>query len=503
MTDPLERLRRQARTLKRDHDAGAPRAAERLAVYPPRPETAHLKHADYLHVIAREQGFASWPDLKAAVEVQGMDRAQRLQRLKIALMHGQTGVVERLLAETPDLANGQFGLQVALYGRAAVASALAEDPARATRQHGPRTPILHLAFSRMIHAWPEKRGDMLDIAEMLVARGADVNDGAPADDGTDHKLSALYGALGHANNMVLAEWLLDRGADPDDNESLYHATELGHHDGLRLLLAHGARVAGTNAILRALDFNDHVAVRLLLDAAAEQDSLASELVPSLHHAVRRMCDGDMIDLLLGAGADPLQDWRGHSAHVRAAVYGNADALERFAALGTMPALSRDEALLAQAARGEAAEGQWLNPEALPPEFRNLIRELVHMPGKVDHVRHLVALGIEYDRPDPVEKVTPVQAAGWQGLPEMMACLLSLGPDLSFVNGYGGTLLSTIIHGSENCPERTRRDHVTCARIALEHGVALPRRAVDLAGDPDMQAFLSDWAAAHPGAVVDI
>ena len=52
---------------------------------------------------------------------------------------------------------------------------------------------------------------MLAVAEALLAAGADVNDSYPYQ-GEDHApLSALYGAIGHAGNMVLAEWLLAMG----------------------------------------------------------------------------------------------------------------------------------------------------------------------------------------------------------------------------------------------------------------------------------------------------
>jgi hypothetical protein len=74
--------------------------------------------------------------------------------------------------------------------------------------------------------------------------------------------------------------------------------------------------------------------------------------------------------------------------------------------------------------------------------------------------------------------------------------------LTHVNGYGGTLLSTIIHGSENNPTREGRDYEGCLRLALEAGVALPRRAAQFAGDPALAAFLEDWAEAHPEQVVE-
>jgi hypothetical protein len=78
--------------------------------------------------------------------------------------------------------------------------------------------------------------------------------------------------------------------------------------------------------------------------------------------------------------------------------------------------------------------------------------------------------VPFDTPDG-EGLTPVQIAGWEGLPDIMAYLLSLKPDLGHINGYGGTLLSTILHGSENNPNRSGRDYVTCLRLALEEGVA--------------------------------
>lgn len=130
---------------------------------------------------------------------------------------------------------------------------------------------------------------------------------------------------------------------------------------------------------------------------------------------------------------------------------------------------------------------------------------MHLPGKLDHVKRLVALCVEFDRPD-AEELTPVQAADWEGPPEVMAYFLSLKPDLSHVDSYGGTLLSTIIHGSENCPQRADRDYIGCLELALEAGVALPRRVHELAGDQEVAPFLATgprripdrlWRAALP------
>ncbi|MDJ1006458.1 MAG: ankyrin repeat domain-containing protein [Paracoccaceae bacterium] len=504
----LDRYRREAKKLRRAFEAGEEAAWARVRAV--LPEATSLRHTEALHVVAREAGEASWPKLKLCAEVAEMDREKRAERLKMALYFGQHWVTEALLSADPNLEDDNLGLQIALYRADKVAEALARDRGAATRLIGVRRPILHLAFSQH-HSGPgADRDGMLSIAEMLVDAGADVNDGYPAEPGSEHLLSALYGALGHAGNVTLARWLLERGANPNDNESLYHSTELGHHEGLDLLLAHGADPTGTNALLRAMDFNDHLAVEKLLAAGADPNEgwvpdhpsgQPVDHVTALHQAARRMNDAKMARLLLDAGADPAARFDGLTPYEMARVYGNAEVTDEIAAAGGAVDLPPEIARLARIADGEVLSGEYIDPARLPDELRNMVRAILHQPGALDHVRRLIEAGLEWDRPDDMG-LTPVQIAGWEGLPEVMAYFLSLKPDLSHINGYGGTLLSTIIHGSENCPERETRDHIGCARLALEEGVALPRPAIELAGQPEMAAFLADWGEAHPGQVTE-
>ncbi|WP_372833485.1 ankyrin repeat domain-containing protein [Puniceibacterium confluentis] len=504
----LDSLRRAAKALSRAHAARTPGVQARLSAYLPGARADAPKHADFLHVIAREHLFDSWPRMKLAAETIGMDRAARQQRLKLALYHGHGWVAEQLLEQMPDLAEDMFGLQCALYDRAGVEAALARDPGLAVKPIGPRRPILHLAFSRWIKQRPELEGDMIGVAAALVAAGADVNDSCAATPGEASTLSALYGAAGHGDNMGLARWLLEQGADPNDGESLYHATELGHHDGLRLLLAHGADPKGTNALLRAMDFHDVAAVRLLLEHGARADDFDATpvggeqpwVIPALHQAARRGSGQAMVDLLLENGADPARLFQGVSAYAYARVFGNRALAVAIEARGAAQPLSREEQLLAKAADGVDTRGACIDPDRLPEAYRTILRQILTLPDRLDHMRRLVALGIEYDGTDS-EGLTPVQVAGWVGLPEVLAYFLSLRPDLSHVNGYGGTLLGTIIHGSENNPDRATRDYLACLQLALEQGVALPRRAAAMAGREDVADFLDAWAEDHPGQVV--
>ena len=281
MTDPLAGLRQQAKILQRLYQSGDANARQRIQMVRLRDEPR--KRADFLHVIARENGFTRWPELKASVELHGLDRVAKQQRLRSAVAHGQTNLVLQLLDETPDLAGDDLALQIALYDAEAVAKVIARSPERATKSIQGRRPMLHLAFSRMLSVWPGKEDQMIAIADTLLRAGADVNDSYSAQRDGAEPLSALYGALGFAGNMPLARWLLAHGANPDDGESLYHATELGHHDGLRLLLEYGANPVGTNALFRAMDFHDAQAIKPLLDAGAKPD----EGMSALFHAARR------------------------------------------------------------------------------------------------------------------------------------------------------------------------------------------------------------------------
>ena len=208
----LDSLKKEARRLRKAHAKNDPEALARVGAHVR--EGKALRHADFLHVIACEAGYESWPKLKFAIESEGMSRAQRAERLKIALYFGQHWVVEKLLQNDPDLKTFDLGLQIALYDIDAVASAIEADPQSATRIIGVRSPILHLAYSKEIHRRPEKSADMLAIAELLLANGADVDDGYASEPDGDHKISALYGAMCHADNFTLGKWLLEKGANP-------------------------------------------------------------------------------------------------------------------------------------------------------------------------------------------------------------------------------------------------------------------------------------------------
>lgn len=505
MRHSLDRLRRTAKSLRRDFKAGDPQARERaVAVLG---ETHTLKHADALHVIAREEGYESWPKLKAAVEIAAMDREARADRLKIALYFGQDWVVDRLLAANPDLPAANLGLEIALCREEALAAALARDPAAATRLIGVRSPILHLCFSQHWRSRPDGAAASVAMAERLVRHGADVDDSYPAEPGSPHRLSALYGALCHAGNIDLGRWLLEQGADPNDNESLYHATELGHADGLRLLLKHGAEPRGTNALLRAMDFDNLEMVELLLAHGADPNEgpaphpsgQPNVVIPGLHQAARRMCSAGIARALISHGADGTVPYRGHTAYALARMFGNHAVANVLEDAGQAPPLDETEALLAAAADGPVADR--IDPAKLTDETRRILTRVLGFDGTLDHAKRLIGLGIDPGWTDE-QDMPALHIAAWEGRAEAVAYLLGFAPDLETRNIYGGDAMGTVIHGAEFCPDRARRDHLAAAEHILAAGARLHRHDIAHCGREDMVQLLTDWAEAHPDRVVE-
>jgi ankyrin repeat protein len=427
-----------------------------------------------------------------------MTRKQRADRLKQALYFGQTWVAERLLAEDPALPDHDFGLQVATYDVKAVRDRLEKSPSAATEVIGVRRPILHLAYSHYFRMVSEKTSDMLEIAAQLVTHGADVNDGYAPEMGSDHRTSALYGALGHADNLVLARWLLEQGASPDDNESLYHATELGHCDGLKLLIEFGVSTRGTNALPRALDFNDAEAVQLLLDHGADPNEAVSghpsgqpvDMILALHQAARRKCSAEIGGLLLDHGADPSAVWQGHTPYATARLYGNKQIAGLLTQRGYATGLSSTEKVLAECAQGRVPSTR-LDPKGLTESDRRLLTQLVSDTSSRDHVKALVAIGLDPDECDEMG-LTPLHIAGWEGLPDHVGYLLTLNPDLALRNAYGGDALGTVVHGSEFCKQAPERDHITCARLLLEAGSPLRPEMAGNCGNEELAVFLESW-----------
>ena len=430
-----------------------------------------------------------------------MSAPARIHRLRQALTWGHGFAIDRLLAEDPDLPQRHPSFALSLYDLDTVRARLAADPGYATSDADGRPLFASLCFSQYFRVRPDLAEDMMQIARLMLGAGADPNTSIPTED-SDHRLSVLYGALGHAGNMALAELLLERGASPDDNESLYHATEMGHLDGLRLLLRHNANPAGTNALNRALDFNSLDMVRILIEGGADPNERTPDhpsgqpidIIPALHQAARRWCGVDIATYLLDNGADPALRWHGATAYALARRYGNAPIARLLKARGHAHPLDATEAVLADCAQGHPPPAR-LDFAGLETETRRIATHIAARPDRLDHLKALILAGADPEETEAMG-LSPLHVAVWEGLVPQTDYLLSLAPDLNRLNAYGGNALSTALHGAEFCPARADRDHLGCIERLIAAGATVPRSEVDGQGREDVIALVED----HPDTI---
>ncbi|HEU4663830.1 MAG TPA: ankyrin repeat domain-containing protein, partial [Dokdonella sp.] len=314
----LDQLRKQAKELLAAYRAGERSAFERLRASLPAAQgrddaslaALDLRLHDMQSSLAREYGFPSWPQLKHFVEAHaaGLDAAERLRRWKQWTFGGgfrsaRPALAARLLREHPRLLDAEPVLACAIGDVAAVRAQLAADPdwPRSRGEGWTRTPLVAACFSAFVRL-PDFAAGVREVVAMLLAAGANPNEATEDPAFPGDPLSVLYAAAGRHHDAALTRLLLDAGADPDDNESLYHAVEGGDVECVRLLLAAGARIRGTNAMLRVLDFERPEYLRLLLAHGGDANERAGD--GPLPHALRRRRSATVVKILLDAGADP-------------------------------------------------------------------------------------------------------------------------------------------------------------------------------------------------------
>lgn len=478
--DDLTLLRRDAKRLARSVVAGDAVAFTRVRTHVPL--RTPFPFADALHVVAREHGFEDWPDLTLAARLGSATAEDRIVLLERALHAGNARAV-RHLRDAGVGASDDLGLAVALFDVDAVTRWLDGDPGATGRMLRRRSLIAHLAFSTFAMLDPDARAERerasLAMAHLLVSRGASVNDSVTSEADAQHPLSVLYGALAHARNVPLARWLLEHGADPNDGESLYHATESSGADAVALLLRYGARIEGTNALLRAVDVGNVAAVETLLAAGADPDAVVVEhpsgepmaSVTPLQHAALRDGRTEITAALLAAGADPTRTWNGRDAYATARIAGSRAVARTLAEAGYASPLTEKDVAMAQCADGVPLD-EPMDVTRLSEVDHRLPLRVAARPGGAPHLAALLASGWDPLVRDEMD-MSILHVGVWEGLPETVALALAHGADLMHVNGYGGDAVDTLLHGADACPEADHRDHVACARLLLAAGARMP------------------------------
>ncbi|AOJ35587.1 ankyrin repeat domain-containing protein [Burkholderia metallica] len=509
-----DHLKKQAKTLLRLYRQGDADAVARFIRF--LPAAANRTHDETLALglrlhdaqscIAREYGFASWADLGAFVDshaLGGQPRPQLIRRwLDLAYGGDVTGgvatarprVAAQLLLDHPDLVAHDSTVACAAGDLDAVKAALAADPGWIARAGGAlKLPPLVAVTHSQLGQIPEFAVRLRACARHLLDAGADPNQrignrfppaslDAPDEAGP---LSALYGAAGVNRDPVLTAMLLDAGADPNDGESLYHSVE--NPACTRLLLEHGARVSGTNALRRAFDMRDADALELLLAHGGDPneppgEGLAQTWGAPLLRAIGVRCSARHVAALLAAGADPhARTPTGVSAYRLAMQTGLSDVAALLRAAGAEEPLDAADAFVAACARADADDARRIQarhpelPGALPDERLRLLPDAAAW-GAADAVKVMVELGWPIAARGGDWDASALNHAVFRGDADLLTFLLAHGASWRETHGFGSDALGTLAWASVNEPEHVGpADWEACARVLLAHGVPLAAR----------------------------
>lgn len=325
-----------------------------------------------------------------------------------------------------------------------LAELLAEDPSAAGRAGGPYDwdPLRYLAFSRYLCASSGEgtptAGRFVVCARLLLERGASVN-------------TAIYGAAGVAQHLELTRLLLERDADPNDEETAYHVSETRQNDVVRLLLASGKldERSRTTILHRKLDWHDLEGVRLALDHGADPNLVSPWGRVALEHSLSRYNAVAFVDLLMERGATP----KLRPLILRtAARHGRDDALRRFGATAHDLEEEEDRLIAAAALDDQDAIARYREAAVSSPAFKNdggtLLAQFAGI-GNTKGIANLLDCGVLVNATwdegfgylEIAERSTALHVAAWCARHEAVALLIQRGAAIDPLDGRGRTPLT--------------------------------------------------------------
>jgi ankyrin repeat protein len=283
---------------------------------------------------------------------------------------------------------------------------------------------------------------MVEVARLLLDAGASPNTTNGMRPRKGYR-SAIYGCAGIANNPAITSLLLERGADPDDDETVYHAVYHPDHSCLRLLVEHGAQVDGTNALPAMIGGGDVEGVRLLLSGGADPGRpfdastapigcLPDRTVNPLPAAAADD-SAAVIEALLSAGADPNMPGRDGRSPVRRAMRrGKPDVVEVLLHHGAVDDISDVDRFLGACLRADRDDAQALLGAlqgGLDDQQRVVIVDAAEY-ARLQAVGLMLELGFAVDVYRKQDGATALHAAAYQGRADVVQLLLFRGADVN-------------------------------------------------------------------------
>src|SRR5262245_46939165 len=144
----------------------------------------------------------------------------REEFIEAALWHGDLKRAEQMLEAHPELVSSDIHIAAILGDDVAVRRFLATDRASVHAKSGPYggDALNYLGLSKYLRLDPSRTPAFLRAANALLDAGADPNTGFWTKGQHPERETALYGAAGVAHHPEMTQLLLERGADPTDEE---------------------------------------------------------------------------------------------------------------------------------------------------------------------------------------------------------------------------------------------------------------------------------------------
>jgi ankyrin repeat protein len=395
---------------------------------------------------------------------------------------GELDDAKAILAAHPEIAGSDIFTAALLGDDAAVGRFLALDPGNATAKGGPREwdALTYLCFSKFLQFERERTPGFLRAATALLDAGASANTGFWE---RDHQPapeweSVIYGAAGVAFHPELTRLLLDRGAEPNDEETPYHAPETYDNAALHVLVESGKMTADSLAMMlvRKADLHDLAGMRYLLEHGADPNRMTRWHITPFHQALRRDNALDKIEAMLDHGADPaLPNGNGRTGTAMAARRGRGDVLDALERRGIGPGLEGIDILIAACARNLDANRPELARELLA-EGGTLLSEFAGNDN-AQGVARLLDLGVPVDAPfagDPYfgtpAASTALHVAAWRASHSAVKLLLERGAAVDALDGRGETPLVLAVRACVNSYWMNRRSPES-VRALLQAGAS--------------------------------
>lgn len=384
-----------------------------------------------------------------------------MEFIEAATWHGTLERAEDILARHPALASSDIHTAAILGDDTAVQRFLGENPGAATVTSPPYggDALVYLCLSKYLRLDASRSPGFLRAAAALLDAGADPNTGFWTTGKFPERETALYGAAGVAHHPGLTRLLLERGADPNDEEAVYHSPETHENAAMRLLVETG-RITSDNLammLIRKHDWHDYDGARYLLEHGANPNGVRSRGWLPIHHALARDNNLIMFELLLDHGADPTVITEGLSAIARAAYEGRSDVLDLFRARGIPLELDGVDRLVAACALGDAARARAIAEQeprlvtALPGMGGELLAKFAGT-GNLPGVRRLLDLGVDVTSPftegdgyfDIPANSLAIHVAAWRARPDVVKLLIERGSPVDLPDANGRTPLALAV-----------------------------------------------------------